>query len=80
MIVVVLRSTLTIAGLGIVAGLVLAAVLTRPLTPQLFGVSPTDVPTYAATAGLLLAVAAFAAFLPARRAARIEPTEALRAE
>lgn len=74
------RGSLVVAGLGVAVGLVLAAVLTRPLAPQLFGVSPTDALTYGATATILVSVAAVAAYVPARRAARVDPTEALRAE
>jgi ABC-type antimicrobial peptide transport system permease subunit len=48
--------------------------------PQLFGVTPYDVPTYAIVIVLLGAIAALASFLPARRAARIEPLTALRQE
>jgi predicted permease len=76
----VVGGTLAVAGLGVALGMVLAAVLTRPLSPQLFGVSSTDALTYASTAALLLGVAALASWLPARRAARVDPTEALRAE
>lgn len=76
----VVGGSLVVAGLGVGAGLLLAALLTRPLGPQLFGVSPTDAVTYGSTAALLLLVAALAAWLPARRAARVDPTEALRAE
>lgn len=80
MIVSVVRSSLVVAGVGVVVGLGLAALLTRPLTPQLYGVAPTDALTYGATAAILVTVAALSAYLPARRAARIDPTEALRAE
>lgn len=76
----VVSRTLAIAGLGVGVGVVLAAALTRPLAPQLFGVSPTDALTYGVTSGILIGVAAIAAYMPARRAARIDPTEALRAD
>jgi predicted permease len=68
----------------ILAGLIVGAVLTlavgRVLRGFLFGVSLADAPTYLAVAGGLLAVGCAASFLPAKRAASIEPMQALRAE
>ena len=52
----------------------------RVLTSFLYEVTPQDPLTHVAAAGLLLAIALMAAFLPARRAARINPVDALRAE
>jgi putative ABC transport system permease protein len=69
---------LALAGLGL--GLAAALVATRVLGGLLFEVSATDLPTYASVAGGLLVVAAFAAFLPARRAASVNPVDALKAE
>lgn len=66
--------------LGVAVGLVVAAGLARLLRGLLYGVSPLDVPTYAATAMALLLAAGLAAFLPARRAAGHEPWRALREE
>jgi putative ABC transport system permease protein len=57
-----------------------ALALTRVLRSQLYGVSPTDPPTFAAVAALLLAAATLASYLPARRAARVDPVIALRTE
>lgn len=74
------RGSLVVAGVGVAVGLVLAAALTGPLTPQLFGVAPTDALTYGVTSAILLGVAALSAYLPARRAARVDPAQALRAE
>ena len=54
--------------------------LLRSLGTLLFGVTPYDVPTYAIVVVLLGAIAALASYLPARRAARIEPLTALRQE
>jgi putative ABC transport system permease protein len=63
---------------GTVAGLAGAAVLSRWLETMLFGVQPADPATLAAVALLLLAVSAAACYIPARRAARIDPLLALR--
>jgi putative ABC transport system permease protein len=76
----IVRSALGTALVGIGVGLVAAFVLTRAIASFLYGVSPTDPITAAAVVGLLLAVTALAAFVPARRAARIHPAVTLRAE
>jgi predicted permease len=76
----VVRSALGTALLGIAVGLAAAFALTRTIASFLYDVSPTDPVTAAAVAGVLLAVAALAAFVPARRAAGIDPATALRAE
>jgi putative ABC transport system permease protein len=55
-------------------------VLLRALGGLLFGVTPYDVPTYVIVVVLLGAIAALASYLPARRAARVEPLTALRQE
>ena len=67
-------------GSGLAVGLVGAAALTRLMTKMLFGVSPLDGPTYVAVCALLVGAGFAAAFLPARRATRVDPMEALRAE
>ena len=69
-----------LAFVGIAIGLVASLVLTRALTNELFGVSPTDPLTYAGVGILLLAVALVACYLPARRAMRTDPMVALRHE
>jgi putative ABC transport system permease protein len=76
----VVRSALGAALLGIGVGLAAALALTRLIASFLYNVSPTDPVTGAAVAGVLLLVAALAAFFPARRAARIDPAVSLRAE
>jgi putative ABC transport system permease protein len=76
----IVRSALGTALLGIGAGLVAAFVLTRTIASFLYGVSPTDPTTAVAVAGVLLVVAVLAAFVPARRAASVDPVTALRAE
>jgi putative ABC transport system permease protein len=76
----VVRSALGTALVGIGAGLVAAYVLTEVIEAFLYGVSPTDPATAIAVAGLLLLVAGIAAFVPALRAASVNPMTALRAE
>jgi predicted permease len=67
-----------LAGMGI--GLVLAGVLAQLLKDLLLGVSPFDPVTYAAVAGLLVAICLVASFVPARRATTVDPLIALRTE
>lgn len=66
--------------LGVVAGLAGALALSRFLQDQLYGIAPTDATTFALAAVLLLLVALLAGYLPARRAAKIDPMSALRFE
>jgi putative ABC transport system permease protein len=75
----VVRHGLALTLLGIGVGLVGALALSRVLASQLYGVTPTDPTGYAAASLLLAAVAAAASWLPARRAARVDPMIALRA-
>jgi ABC-type antimicrobial peptide transport system permease subunit len=70
----------TLAGIGLGLGMIAALALTQFLKTQLFEISPMDPVTYIATPAALLAVAALAAFLPARRATRVDPVIALRCE
>ena len=65
---------------GIVAGLLAAALLTRLLSSFLFGVSAVDPATFAVGAALLSIVALFACLVPTQRAARVDPIRALRCE
>jgi ABC-type antimicrobial peptide transport system permease subunit len=76
----VVRSALATAGVGIGVGLLAAFALTRTIASFLYGVSPTDPVTAVAVTAVLLLVAAFAALVPALRAASINPMTALRAE
>ncbi|MFY9551932.1 MAG: FtsX-like permease family protein, partial [Thermoanaerobaculia bacterium] len=71
---------MAVAVTGAAAGLVAALLLTRLMASLLYGVPPTDSVTYAGVALTLLAIALLASYLPARRAARIDPAAALRAE
>jgi len=71
---------LRLAGLGVAIGLAASLVLTRLMQGVLYGVTPTDPLTFGGVAVTLLAVAAFASWLPARRATRVDPLVALRAE
>jgi len=76
----VLMRALGIVVAGVVVGLAGAAGLTRVLQRFLFGVTSTDPVVFASVTLLLLAVGLMAAWLPARRASRIDPWLALRAE
>jgi putative ABC transport system permease protein len=77
---IVMRHGLLIAGVGVAIGLVGALGVTRFLRSLLFGVSPIDVPTFAAVAVVLSAAALIACYLPARRATRSDPIVVLRME
>jgi putative ABC transport system permease protein len=76
----VLRRGLFCAAIGILLGLAGAAAGTRYLQAILYGVTPLDATTFAAVALTFAAVAAFASYLPARRATRVDPMVALRVE
>jgi predicted permease len=76
----VLRETLALALLGIAVGIPSALAATRLIATMLFGLSPSDLPTITAVSLLLLLVALFAGYLPARRASSIDPIVALRTE
>jgi len=74
------RQGLRLAGIGALIGLGAAAGLTRLMSSLLFGVTALDPLTYAAVAAILIAAAALASYLPARRATSVDPMAALRAE
>ena len=74
------RHGLMLAGSGMAIGLGAAVGLTRLMSSLLFGVSPLDATTYVAVPFLLLTATMLASYLPARRAAALDPAEALKAE
>jgi putative ABC transport system permease protein len=76
----VVRQAMTLVAAGLAAGTVAALFLSQTMTAMLFGVDPTDPATFATVAGLLAGVAMMASYLPARRATRVDPIVALRAE
>jgi putative ABC transport system permease protein len=76
----VLRRAVRMTVLGVLLGLAGAMAATRLMRALLFGISATDPWVFSAAAGVLVAVGLFAAYWPARRAARVDPITALRAE
>jgi predicted permease len=76
----VVGSGLRLAALGVAIGAAGSVVAARALSGMLFGVSAGDPATFVATTGLVAAVALLASYVPARRAVRIDPVEALRME
>jgi predicted permease len=80
----VVREALTqgarITAIGAVVGVGVALAVTHLATDLLFGISPVDLPTFTLTTGALVAIGLLATYLPARRAARVSPVVALRAE
>ncbi len=76
----IVRQGMTVATAGAAAGIVAALALSRLMDSLLFGVRGTDPLTFATVAAVLLTIAFLACYLPARRAARIDPMKALRAE
>jgi ABC-type antimicrobial peptide transport system permease subunit len=76
----ILREGALLAALGAVAGIAAALALTRYLRSMLFGVEPADPLTMAVAVALIFVVALLAGWVPARRAAHLEPMVALRHE
>jgi ABC-type antimicrobial peptide transport system permease subunit len=75
----VVRQSMTIAAAGVGIGIVASLWMSRVLETVLYGVTPHDAVSYVAVALVLLAVAALASVVPARRAARVDPVSVLRA-
>jgi predicted permease len=75
-----LRHGFVLSAIGVIVGIGVAAALMRLMTSMLYQVSPLDVTTYAGVSLVLLTAAMSASYLPARRAASLNPVEALRAD
>ena len=76
----IVRNGMILTLIGTVAGLAGAFALTRLMTTMLFGVTPTDIGTFATVSLVLIVVALLACYLPARRATKVDPLVALRYE
>jgi predicted permease len=76
----ILREALLLAAFGVAIGVPVALALARFIKSQLYGVAPTDPVTLIGAGVLLIAVAVLAAWIPARRAAKVDPMAALRCE
>ena len=74
----ILRETGWVALAGVAIGLGVASAVTRYIQSMLYGLAPHDFTTFAGAAVVLVAIAAFAGYLPAHRAARVDPMVALR--
>jgi len=76
----VMRETLLVVGIGVVIGLGAAVAVTRLIATMLYGLAPTDPLTISSAVMLMVIVAGLAGYIPARRAARVDPMVALRYE
>ncbi|HEY9226671.1 MAG TPA: FtsX-like permease family protein [Gemmatimonadaceae bacterium] len=75
-----LGSALRVAGVGVAAGAAISFAATRLLSAQLFAITPSDPLAFVGAAVVLVLAISVASFIPARRATRIDPTQALRSE
>ncbi|MGH9743436.1 MAG: ABC transporter permease, partial [Candidatus Acidiferrum sp.] len=66
--------------IGVAIGIVLALFITRLMASMLFGITPSDLPTFLSVTALLFAVALAACYIPARRATQVDPMQTLRYE
>ena len=76
----IIRRGITLAAIGVLLGVVFAFIATRTMASLLYGVRPSDPVAFGFAVILLLAVTIGASWIPARRAARLDPVRALRAE
>jgi predicted permease len=76
----VVRQAAVLSAIGIAIGIAAALALTRLIESKLYRISPADPPSYAISAGVFASVAIAASLIPARRAAKLDPVESLRAE
>jgi ABC-type antimicrobial peptide transport system permease subunit len=76
----ILRQSLVLAAVGLIAGVAGATAAARLVESMLYGVPPRDTTAMAIAAAIMLATCALAGYLPARRASRVDPIVALRAE
>jgi ABC-type antimicrobial peptide transport system permease subunit len=76
----ILRESLVLLGIGVAVGLPLALASTVVVKNQLFGLSQVDPATFAGAIAVVSGMTVFAAWLPARRATRVDPMEALRCD
>jgi ABC-type antimicrobial peptide transport system permease subunit len=76
----ILRESLLLLGIGVLLGVPATMAATRLVGAQLFGLSPSDPPTFVAALLAISIVALLAAYFPARRATRVDPMVALRDE
>jgi hypothetical protein len=76
----VLAEAFALAAAGVVLGVAGAVATTRLMAALLFGVTPTDPATFVSIAGILMAIALAGSYVPARRAARVDPMATLRSE
>jgi putative ABC transport system permease protein len=76
----IVRQAMVLVVSGVAAGTIAALFVSKTMTKMLFSVTPTDPVTFGGVAAVLVGVALFASYLPARRATRVDPIVALRAE